>query len=86
MGTPAENDHDLLIQISTKLDMYLESRERDREEYDRDRGEDTQAKQLIWDRLRELDLKVAKLAALAGVGGTVCGALLSAGISFVSSH
>lgn len=79
MGTQAENDHDLLIIISTKMDLLLTGREQDRTEYEA-------TKKLIWDRLRELDLKVAKLAALAGVGGTVCGALLSAGISFVSSH
>lgn len=79
MGTQAENDHDLLIIISTKMDLLLTGREQDHTEYEA-------TKKLIWDRLRELDLKVAKLAALAGVGGTVCGALLSAGISFVSSH
>lgn len=76
MGTPPTDDHDLLIIISTKMDLLLQSREQDRAEYE-------QTKKLIWDRLRELDLKVAKLATLAGLGGAVCGGIFSAVISWI---
>lgn len=77
MGTPVENDHDLLIVISTKMDLLLTGREQDRTEYEA-------TKKIIWDRLRDLDMKVVKLTTLSGVGGAVCGAVLSAGVSLLS--
>lgn len=79
MGTPVDNDHDLLLVISTKMDLLLTGREQDRTEYEA-------TKKVIWDRLRELDMKVVKLTTLSGIGGTVCGALLSAGVSFLFNH
>lgn len=80
MGTtPVENDHDLLIVISTKMDLLLAGREQDRVEYE-------ETKKVIWDRLRELDMKVVKLTTLSGIGGAVCGTLLSAGVSLLFNH
>jgi hypothetical protein len=79
MGTPVDNDHDLLIVISTKMDLLLTGREQDRTEYEA-------TKKVIWDRLRELDMKVVKLTTLSGIGGTICGTLLSAGFSFLFNH